>query len=63
MAEEYVVVAGGLVAKMKNDTGEGYLYKGDQVPEAVPADEVKRLEEMGLIEQVGGQSRSKAAGK
>jgi hypothetical protein len=58
MADTYVVVAGGLVAKMTNDTGEGYLYKGDLVPEAVPEEEVERLEEMGLIAPVGGESRS-----
>lgn len=54
--DAYVVVAGGLVAKMTNDTGEGYLYRGDLVPEAVPEEEVKRLEKMGLIAPVGGKA-------
>lgn len=64
MADTYVVTAGGLVAKMTNDTGEGYLYKGDSVPEAVPAEEVKRLEELGLIEKAGeGTRAAKASSK
>jgi hypothetical protein len=46
---DYVVVAGGLVARMESETGEGYLYKGDRVPDGVPADEIERLAGLGLI--------------
>ena len=48
---KYRVKAGGLVAKMSSETGEGYLYRGDLVPAGVPADEVERLLDLGLIEE------------
>jgi len=47
----HVVTAAGLVAKMQNDTGEGYLYRGDVVPAAVSKTEVKRLLDLGLIKE------------
>lgn len=48
----YVVTAGGLVAKVSSETGEGYFYRGDILPAGVPAAEVKRLAEMGLVEEL-----------
>jgi len=43
----------------KGETGSDlYLYQGTQVPEFVKADELKRLEEAGLIEKATASKSS-----
>ena len=43
-------VVGALAIVKGTDGKVKYLYRGSEVPEGVSADEVARLEELGLIE-------------
>lgn len=58
--KSYIVTAAGLVARMTNDTGEGYLYRGAAVPDAVSAEECERLLELGLIAEDGTEEAQAA---
>ncbi len=47
----WVVTAAAVVAKYPSESGEGYFYHGDLLPNSVTAGEIERLSSMGMIEQ------------
>ena len=53
-------VSAPLVITKGESGSDMYLYQGAPVPESVNADEIKRLEESGLIEKDASESKSAA---
>jgi hypothetical protein len=50
------IVTAPLVISKKEDGSDLYLYDGAELPAHVPADEVKRLTDLGMVDKVDGRS-------